>query len=310
MNFGRNQEMTLAELKNQITTNAPIADEFYIFLCSENTYLADQYVRAICEAKGLAYISSESIFEQLSAVSLVMPSENNFRVIRVDEFNEVAEDYSIFTNTAIICYKIDKKLESLLKDYIITVPKLEEWHIKAYIKDKCSALTDNEISWLYNVTGGDIYRLDNELDKISLFDESSKYSIFRLISNDPKSDLYRFSNFDFAKAIVRNDAGTVAEVLAHRHCFKIDFYNLIGIMLGQVRDTLLATRNSGRDPETELKITRNRIWHLNNDFGQVSTARLQKLLKELSALDLQVKSGLLDTSNEAQLDYIITRLMG
>ena len=301
--------MTLSDLKEQINNNLPISDEFCIFLCSENTYLVDQYIEAICKAKGLEYISADSIFEQFSALALVMPSENNYRVIRVDEFSELAEDYSIFTNTAVVCSKIDKKLESLVSEYVIQIPKLEEWHIKAYISSKCPGLTNEEVLWFYEATGKDIYKIENELDKIALFPEASRYTVFRMLVNEPNSDLFTFSTFNLGKAIIQNDTATVCKVLSYRHCFEIELFNLVNIMLGQVRDTLMATRNSGR-PAEAFGIKSGRAFYLQQDFGNVSTARLQFLLKELSAIDLKVRSGRLDTSNKAQVDYVITRLMG
>lgn len=300
--------MTLFELKEHLTNNLPIPDEFCIFLCKENTYLADQYVEAICKAKGLEYLSVKSIFDQFSALTLIMPTENNYRVMRVDEFSEAAEDYSVFTNTAVICSKLDKKLESLVAEYVIPIPKLEEWQVKAYISSKCPKLTEEELTWFYNATGKDIYRIENEIDKVALFPEATRCTVFNMLAKAPGSDLFSFNAFALGKAIIQNNKPAVYEVLAARHCVELELFNLVNIMLGQVRDTLLATRNSGR-PAEAFGIKSGRAFYLQQDFGAVSTERLKFLLKELSAIDLKVRTGQLDTTNKLQVDYLITRLM-
>jgi hypothetical protein len=38
-------------------------------------------------------------------------------------------------------------------------------------------------------------------------------------------------------------------------------------------------------------------------------ARVQELIKELSSIDLKIKSGLLDMPLDMQLDYLVTRLV-
>ena len=301
--------MTLAELKNQIVSKSVLSDELIIFVCSENTYIADQYTRAICDLKGLEYTSSESFFSQLSALSLVLPNENMLHVIKVDEFSEVADDYSDFINTIVICNKIDKNLESLVSGYVIQIPKVEDWQLKAYITTRVPSLHQSEVDWLYEAAGKNIYRLENELDKVAIFDAQSQYSVFRLLADNPASDLYNFNVFNLAAAIIKKDMSTVAQIMLHRHFFKVELYSLLNTMLGQVKDTLFATRNSGRNPEKDLGLKSTRVWHLSKDFGQVSTDRLQYLLKELSAIDLKVKSGLLDLETDAQIDYILAKLL-
>lgn len=300
--------MTLMDLKDYIKTNKPIPDDLIIFVCPENTFLASQYTKAICDAKGLEYVVSESIFEQMSAISLVLNSENILRVIRVEEFTEVAEDYSIFTNTVVICTKIDKKLESLLSEYIINIPKLEDWHLKAYIQQKCPTFYEEDLEWLLKNSHRNIYKIENELDKLMLFEEQSRYSIFHMWQTDPASDLYTFDVYELVAAIIQNNKSAVAQILKHRSCYKLELFSLVTLLLNRAKNALLATRGSGLTPQ-DIGIKDSQIYHLRREFAHMSDAELRSFIKKLSTIDLQVKSGLLDLTNSYQIDYVITSLM-
>ena len=179
--------MTLMDLKKSIEAQN-IPDDFMIFLCSENSFIADQYVDAICEINNLVKTRINTLQDQASALSLVLGSTDELKVMKVDTFEEALIDYSELKNTIVICNKIDKKVKPLVEDYIIEIAKLADWQTKSYIKHICPVLNDDELDWLYQATNGDIYKMINEVDKIKLFPVQEQRSVLDAIRFSPDSD--------------------------------------------------------------------------------------------------------------------------
>ena len=110
--------MTLMDLKKSIEAKN-IPDDFMIFLCSENSFIADQYVDAICEINNLVKTRINTLQDQASALSLVLGSTDELKVMKVDTFEEALIDYSDLKNTIVICNKIDKKVKPLVEDILL-----------------------------------------------------------------------------------------------------------------------------------------------------------------------------------------------
>lgn len=294
--------MTLIELKKCIESQV-IPDDFIIFLCSDNSFIADQYIEAICEINNLTKTSINSLQSQTSALSLVMGQNDELNVLKVDTFEEALIDYSGLTNTVVVCNKIDKKIKSFVEDYIVEVPRLVDWQIKSYISQQCPTLDPDEVDWLYQATNGDIYRIINELDKLLLFPVNERKNVLAELRFNPGSDLYSLTIFDLAEGIIRNNKPLVLEFLRHEN-LNFDLMSITGAMLNTVKNIILLTQNSGKT-FTDIGVSKGRAWHIKQDWQNFPASRLQMLLQFLSGIDLKLKSGLLDMSKEAQIDYLI-----
>lgn len=299
--------MTLRELKLSIQ-DKDIPDTFFVFLCPANDYfLASTYVNAICEVKQLEKTFEESIFSQESALSLVMSFENNFRVIVTDTFSEVSTDYSKFTNTAVLCSKIDKKIEKVLADYIIEIPKLVEWQIKDYIHQRCKGLTEKVISEIYEATGGNLYMLDNLLAKVELFELADQTAIAFQLAIEPGSHKFDANIYKFVEYLLANNKDSLKNQLLAKNLDKAEFLGIVGNALSKIKTTLLVEYSNKNF--SELGISEKQYFYLKTHPSGLSLAALQQKLKILSAVDLQLKSGFLDLSNTKQLEYLIVKLV-
>ena len=236
--------MTLMDLKKSIEAQN-IPDDFMVFLCSENSFIADQYIDAICEINNLVKTRINTLQDQASALSLVLGSTDELKVMKVDTFEEALIDYSGLKNTIVICNKIDEKVKPLVEDYIIEITKLADWQTKSYIKLICPVLNDDELDWLYQATNGDIYKMINEVDKIKLFPAPEQRSVLDAIRFSPDSDLYSVSIFDLADAIIRNNKPFVLEFLTHKN-LNFDLMQIVGATLQKVKNIILVTQNSGK----------------------------------------------------------------
>lgn len=297
--------MTLQELKQNIQQKT-LDDTFYVFVCPENTYLANQYINAICEAKQLSKQVVESIFSQESALSLVMGFEHDFRVIYTDTFSEAASDYSKFTNTAVVCSAIDKKLEKFVTDYCITMPVLTDWQVKSFIQTKCPSLTEQVIDELYSATKGNIYLIDDALYLASLFPEELCNKIIYQFSQRADLQVNEEATYITASNLVFGDKAQLLKFLKQHDSSKSDFLLYANAALTELRKLLFVQNTSCTEADLELS---SKQYFAIKKSPRLSQDSLQQKLAFLASLDLKLKSGLLDMDSARQLDYLIVRML-
>ena len=195
--------MTLAELKESLLDlDSKVDTDFIIWLCPEDTFLADKYLEQLCARVCLSknIISSLSDLDN-SSFNLVFCPEVRLNILRTDVFDELAKDYYSYENTIVICKKIEKKILPACKKFIIEFPKLQEWQVKAYIKARCPKLSETEIDWLYLACNKDIYKIDNECSKLELFAPEKQKSILIELKDNKGSDLYHAETYAISDAI-------------------------------------------------------------------------------------------------------------
>jgi hypothetical protein len=279
--------------------------QLVVLLCAENFFIADQYINTLCAKTGKEKKIVNSIFEQESALSLVFDYTETINVLKTETFSEIAEDYSIFENTIIVCNKIEKKLESVLADYIIKIPALKDWQVLDYIKQVCPELDDLEAKWLYNAAGKNIYKIESELDKVLLFHPKERKKALTCIRFSKDSDLFNLSIFELCDAIIYNRKDILVEYLRHRTVVNFELMSLVGVLLPKIRNLILV-KFAGKTA-AEIGISDGQYYYLTKD-PYLPLERLQSLLQTVSNIDLQLKSGLLDISKDAQIDYVISKL--
>lgn len=279
--------------------------QLVVLLCAENFFIADQYINTLCAKTGKDKKIVSSIFEQNSAMSLVLDYADTINVLKTETFDELAEDYSDFENTIIVCNKIDKKIEPVIADYIIKIPALKDWQVFDYIKQVCPELDDLEVKWLYNAAGKNIYKIESELDKVLLFHPKERKKALACLRFSQDSDLYNLSIFELCDAIIYNRKDILVEYLRHRTVTNFELMSLVGVLLPKIRNLVLV-KCAGKTAK-DIGISEGQYYYLTKD-PYLPLERLQNLLQTISNIDLQLKSGLLDISKDAQIDYVISKL--
>ena len=299
--------MTLQELKTQLLEGTAPTD-FMILLCKDNDFIANQYVERMCQLKHVKENRISSIYEPLaSALSLVINFEENVNVLRVDKFDEKSDDYSQFENTVVICYELDKAIASAVKGYVVTIPALQDWQVKSYMKTICKGLSKDTIDWLYAASSGDIYRIINELDKLALFGPEEQIQIIEDLKNDPKSGLYPHDDFIISNALETNKKDKLADVLLHINCIKYDPIAVANAMLKKLKNLALIKLDNSIKP-AELGISDKAYYYIKKNANYP----LDKLFNDvefLSGLDLRLKSSELELTPDKLLDYIVCKLV-
>jgi hypothetical protein len=241
-------------------------------------------------------------------LSLVIDYENNLCVYKTETFDTRAENYDEFLNTVVICEKVEKDLADSLKEYIIEIPELDEWHVMDYIKQLCPALNDDEAEWLTKSAKKDLLRVTNELDKVLLFPRNTQKEIISEIKQDPNTDLITITFSDIKEAI---EAGNKTKLLEYyffgKYC-KIDPIALANSLLKDYKLHLLI-QHDGRAKAEDLGISEGNFKRIKYYGKQYSLEYLKHAIKFLSNIDLRLKSSELEMSNETLIDYLISNLI-
>ena len=300
--------MKLQDIKKAILDKS-IEDNFLVFVCDENYFIADQYVEAIASVKNFNLQYIETLAELETATSLVMAESEILYVLKTETFEEVKPDYSKFDNTIVICKKVDKKLATPLKDFMVKIPKLEEWQVVAYIKSICPDISDADCSLFYKAAGKDIYKIDNEIRKVALFDKTKQREIFMSLLFDEGSDMYSIDSFELSNKIIENNKARVYEILARREFLDLDPFPLIGSLLKTFRQIVFVNHKSGITNFSEIGMSPAQVNTYKRIYSGIPLDYLMNNIKFLSGLDYKLKSGLLDMNKNQLLDYIICNVM-
>ena len=321
--MGDSSTMELKELKKYLEAGvAPRNLIIFIKNSIDDSFLINQYIKAICDTNNLLRRNIQSLTEENSALGFVMDYTDDLKVLTVDTFEEFLDSYDDIEDTIVICNKIDKKIKSLVADYVIEIPALKDWQIKAYMKMLVPTLSDENIDWLYAAADKNIYRIINELDKLALFNPAEQKVIFDELKYEPGTDLVavpddrnklsKLNTFIVANAVFDGKKTILLELLKHKDTADVDFLGLVSNILTKAKQMLLILKKEKDITAETLGCSPKQFGFIlnacNNEYAHFPISYLQYLISFLSEIDLKLKSGLLDMSKEAKLDYLITRL--
>lgn len=298
--------MELVELKECLQRGkAPTS--FMIFITKDNPFLAKQYLQVIEKLKG-EVAKIKSIYEpSQSSFSLLTASTDTLNILKVDTFEERAENYSQFENTIVVCEQVDKSIANSVKNYLVHFPKLEEWQIFAYAKKLCSNLEDEDLLWLIRTSDNDIERVSNELDKVALFNKEDQKSIFNAIRFDPQTDLYKTDLFTVTDALIEGNFQILFDYLKHSNYADLDPVMLANRALSKLKNIILVTQNPLLTAE-ELGISKGYYNHLKYNYSSTNINAVKQKIKFLTNFDLDLKTSKLDLSKRDLLNYLIINL--
>lgn len=299
--------MTLSELKKFII-NKTVPTEFMIFVAKDCPFLASQYLQAICDMSKSGYREISSIYEpQQSSLALLTSPEDMINVLKVEVFDERAEEYSQFENTIVVCDQIEKSIASTVEPYIIKFPKLEEWQILDYAKSICSELDDSDLTWLIQMTDNNIERVTNELEKVALFPKSEQKAVFASIRFDSQTDLYKLDLFTVVNALVEGDFTVLYDFIRYNGYEVIDPVVLANRAFTSLKNITLVTQNQGLTAEA-CGMSAGQFRFLAYKYHSLNLEALKAKLKFLADFDLKLKTSQLDLGKREMANYLISNL--
>lgn len=299
--------MTLMDLKNSIT-NKIVPSDFMIFVSKDNSFLANQYAKALGEQAIGGVNKINSIYEpQQSSLMLLTSSTEALNILTVDVFDERSEDYSQFENTIVICEQVDKSIAKNVENYVVKFPKLEEWQLCDYAKTLCPSIDDEDITWLVKASGNDIERVNSELEKVALFSKNDQKEIFSAIRFDPQSDLYNADLFAIVNALVLGDLGVLFEFIRHNGYNIHEPVMLANRAFSSLKNIILVTQNYNLN-YADLDMSEKQYRFIKNNNRNLNLAAAKKKLKFLANFDLLLKTSQLELDKRDMLNYLIANL--
>ena len=203
----------------------------------------------------------------------------------------------------------DDKIEITKIDYVI-FDKLLDWQIEAYIQKLIPGLNNFEINWLCKNSKYDINRLDNEANKLNIFNKKEQKDIFREISDDNGyCDLNELTIFNLSNSIIKKDIVGIKNVIQDLANIDVEAVGLVTILLKNFLNILNIQTNSKATSDM-LGISEKQFKYLQyNQCGKYENNDLIRIYQFLTNIDYKLKSGLLDMSNPDFITYIVSNII-
>ena len=292
--------MTLEQLKNDIINNCyngcPI-----VFVYSDSKFVPTQYVDKIVQDNNYTvdykYDVDGSIISSIDLFGQNI-TDQYIRVYDVDVFDYCDSRLLTEKNIFVICKKVSDEAESMYKDLIINVPKLEDWQIKDYVYSLVEGIKESDLNRLISLCRNNIYRIESEIAKIILFKSELRQKLFSEFELDGVfSDLSDSTIFDLSDAILKRDSKKLAYVYKQLDCMDVNPVGLINLLYQSIKNIIKIQLIKNSTPESS-GIAKNKFFAIKyNYIGKYNKQQLVKIFLFLTELDKQIKLGLIDVDN-------------
>ena len=302
--------MKIETLKESIE-NKKIGDTPLIFVYEDVNFIPLQYILEISKIreKDIEYIDSlSSIGSNVNDIFGTTVSSNSIRVLITRELEDISDKIKYEKDVYVVVNKVkDKTSLDKLSDYVVMVPKLEEWQIKDYVYSIAEGIDTKSLDWLIEASNKDIYRLENELDKLKLFQESERKYLFEdMISDGAFVDLSSFNVFNVTNAVTSRDYSTLKNALKEIKSFDAEPLGVVTLLYNGFKKLILVWLANNPTPEnTGLKS--GMIWAIKNQPRVFTKEQLLSSFLLLTNIDKLLKTGYIDTS--WLIDYLICRIL-
>lgn len=290
--------MKINELKSKIKSKTiNINKEIVMLYSDDNSYfLCFQYINAIkdCLNKKLIFIKS---IKEIQLNNFI--DNNNYIYILNQE--EVKETIKNIPNLIVVTKKIEYP-------ETIEFPKLLDWQIADYITYQLPGLKENEKTWLLKVCNNNMYKLNNEIKKIKIFNNNKYSAIFNYFYEDNLySNLTTFNIFDFTNSIVKKNIKKTCQIMKKFKYINIESVSIIAILNKQFLNIVMIQDNPKITSES-LNISYKQFQAIKYNCGIYTSKQLYSIIEFLSSFDTELKKGNLDMTNEQLVYYIVCKI--
>ena len=298
--------LNLNEVKTDLENNKDI-DQFLIFYYEDTTdYIPVQYAKALARIRNSEILYVNELDEINSSPDPFSEPTSNLYIYKTDSLERIPAKY-LQNNLIIITPKLLKDVEKEYDEYILRIPKLEEWQIVDYIKTVSPGLTQDEMEWLVRTYKSNMYRVELEVDKLKPFSENARQYIFEDFYVDHVFEtLSEYGIFDFTNAIQVKDLKTISNILSDINHIDIEPTGLITLLCANFKKLIKVWLNKSHTPEnTGLKS--NQIWAINKLSRTYTKEQLVKVFELVSDMERRLKTG--EIPEELIIDYLTVKIL-
>lgn len=302
--------MTIEDIKNEILAQS-ISPGILIFVNSENSFIANQYIRAIAKIKQLSIENIDSLdaFKKPSKDIFGMSKTDKLLyVCRMDEFDFLSVSLSyVDKNNLILVVKKALTDGSPYEARTVRVPKLESWQIKDYMYSRVEGVERKQLDWLQELCGNNIERIKEELDKITLFSKSEQQRMFTMFVKDKVfGDLSLYNIFNFSNAILDHNIPELTRIWAELKNIDVEPLGLVTVLCNNIRN-IIKIQLSNRPTAESVGMSPKQFYAVSHNCNKYTKDQLISMFLMLTDIDRGLKSGTMPA--ELILDYIVLNIL-
>ena len=305
------QEMILIKNIKESIENNTLPDNLLIFINTDkNSFLSEQYTKKISLIHKLPITYVEDInFINNKSLDIFGTEEviSNLRVYRCDEFLCTNLKLLSEKNIIIICNSISENTPKEFFDYSVSMPKLESWMIQDYVYSCAEGVDTKSLDWLIKLCNNNIFRLDEEISKISLFDESQRDTLFKeFISDSVFNDLSEHTIFSITNALQSKNKKELVKILPEIKNIDVEPVGFVKILWQNFKKIIDVWLNPNPTPEnTGLKS--NQLYAISKLPKVFTRDQLVSIFEIITSIDSRLKTGQIDSS--LIVDYLIIKIL-
>jgi len=300
--------MKIEELKQLLESNQ-YKNQSFIFNEYKNCpFIVHQYIDEILKISNLEIKIVENVNEiPINNPNSFISTLDNLLYVYYCDDEKILRYITNYEKTIFIY--TGKKLKDILdiEQYIIDIPKIEDWQIKDYVYTRGKGVENKDLDYLLSLTN-DLFRLEKELDKIEIFEENYRKNIFKqFIENGIFNDLIPYNTFDFIEAIIKRKKDKAFEIYSNLAISEINEMGIISLLYSNFRNVIKIQLSPNPTPEnTELKS--NQFWAIKkNNIGFYSKDELLQIFNLLTDIDKKIKTGEIPIKNS--IDYLLLKIL-
>jgi hypothetical protein len=303
--------MDIKELKKSIETDTLGSISVCIFHNADATaqFVSNQYINEISSRLELPinYIDSIDSYTQPTIGLFDEVTSNTLNVYRCDEFNCYSDLLFDAKNLIIVTNSMDKDTTAKFDTITVNFPKLLNWQITDYVYSMLPAISKKDLDWMISLCNYDIYRLQSEIDKISLFDEAVQAQLFNnFISDNVFGDLCEFDVFKLVNSIVKKDIDSLSKIYSKLDKIDISEFGLLTLLYNNFKNIINVQLSVNPTPES-VGLKPNQFNAVRYNCGKYSKEQLIKILGVISSIDKKIKTGEIDL--KFIVDYLILKIL-
>ncbi len=299
--------MDIIKLKQNIEDNK-LSDNLLIFV-NWDRFLLDQYIKAI--AKGRLINKLDSIDQFLSTYENLFGDikTDSLDIYNVDDFKCLDKKLLSQRDLIIICNKIsDADTKDLFSEVIIESPKIEKWCVKDYLYSALPELKDLQKDWLLDICNYDLFRLQQEIDKLKIFNKKDREKLFdNFVKDHVFDDLISFTIFEFIDCIITKNKHKLAQILEQIKYCDIEPLGVLTLCYNNFKNIINVQMSNNPTPES-TGLNPKQLYAIKHKTGYYSQYQLIDIFEFLTLVDYKLKTGELPA--DKIIDYILINIFG
>ena len=292
--------MDIRLFKENVLNNS-VKPQMYALVYDDNNSIILQYVNHISQSTNNPIIYLNELDDLQDLMSLGDYDDGGIYVLQLDKLTDKIPHsfYKLF------CFIICKEVTNNDDLETIKFPKVETWQMLDYARVSLKGVNERKIEWLVNLLGNNQLRLENEINKITIFPMNERDAIFDLINNDGGyDDITNLTMFNLVTAISKKSKQEIIDVLEAIKLIDIEPMGLVTSLLKQFK--LAIDVKMGTKDYKGLNISQKQYIAIKK-YNPYTPNELVKIYKLLTSIDYELKIGLLP--NEYIIDYVICNIL-